>query len=148
MLSDCNDSAICIQGEFLEEMSRQLDTGSPNPSLWDEIFVVNDLILHSSHGTVQGCGQIMGLAVAGERALWLNPTGLSNAQKADIMDMAYDPTKSLFGPALEKMRETSTLAFPAALIRKPKTLGKILFCCCCSLKPPSNPGKGKKKKAS
>lgn len=121
MLSDCNDS-------ILEEMSRQLDTGSPNPSLWDEVFVVNDLILHSSHDTVQGCGQIMGLAVAGERALWLNPTGLNDAQKADIMDVPYDPTKSLFSPALQKMRETSTLAFPAALIRKPKALGKRLFC--------------------
>lgn len=34
--------------EILEEMGRQLDAGSPNPALWDEICVVNDLILRSS----------------------------------------------------------------------------------------------------
>lgn len=51
----------------------------------------------------------MGLAVAGERALWLNLSGLSDAQKAEVMDAEYDPTKGLFGPALQKMRETSAL---------------------------------------
>ncbi|GAA6219775.1 uncharacterized protein LOC112842361 [Lates japonicus] len=66
----------------------------------------------------------MGLAVAGERALWLNLSGLSDAQKAEVMDAAYDPTKGLFGPALEKMREISTLrkqegeAFDLCLPRK------------------------------
>ncbi|GLD48698.1 uncharacterized protein AKAME5_000263200 [Lates japonicus] len=91
---------------FIKE---QLDTGSPNPALWDEICVVNNLILGSSRGAVQGCGRVMGLAVAGERALWVNLSGLSDAQKAEVMEAAYDPTKGLFGPALEKMRETSTL---------------------------------------
>lgn len=51
----------------------------------------------------------MGLAVSGDKALWLNRSGLSDAQKAEVMDAAYDPTKGLFCPALEKMRETSTL---------------------------------------
>ncbi|KAE8291639.1 hypothetical protein D5F01_LYC08995 [Larimichthys crocea] len=92
----------------LEEMGRQLDSGVPNPTLWDEICVVNDLLLRSSRGAVQGCGRIMGLAVAGERALWLSLSGLGDTQKAEVMDAAYDPTKGLFGPALERMRETST----------------------------------------
>ncbi|KAL6483640.1 hypothetical protein MHYP_G00085120 [Metynnis hypsauchen] len=83
--------------------------GAPNPVLWDEICVANDLILRSSCGAVQGCGCMIGLAVSGERALWLNLSGLGDIQKAEVMDAAFDPTKGLFGPALEKMRETSTL---------------------------------------
>ncbi|XP_034564504.1 uncharacterized protein LOC117830473 [Notolabrus celidotus] len=112
------------QAEMLEEMGRQLDSGAPNPVLWDEICVVNDLILRSSRGAVQGCGHVMGLAVAGERALWLSLSGLGDAQKIEVMDAAYDPSKGLFGPALEKMRETSTLrkqegeAFNLCLPRK------------------------------
>lgn len=86
-------------------MGRQLDKGVPNPALWDKICVVNDLILRSSRGAVQGCGRVMGLAVSGERVLWLNLSGLDDAQKAEVMDAAYDPTKGLFGPALEKMRK-------------------------------------------
>lgn len=115
------------QAEILEEMGRQLDTRSSNPALWDEICVVNDLILRSSRGAVQGqgSGRIMGLAVVGERPLWLNLSGLSYAQKVVIMDVEYDPPpKGLFGPALQKMRETSTLrkhegeAFNLCLPRK------------------------------
>lgn len=70
------------QAEILEEMSQHLDTGTPNPVLWDEIFVVNDLILHFSQIGVQGCSQVMRLTVAGERAraLRLNLSGLSDAQ--------------------------------------------------------------------
>lgn len=115
------------QAEILEDMGRQLDSGSPNPALWDEICVVNDLILRSSRGAVQGCGRVMGLAVSGERALWLNLSGLGDAQKAEVMDAAYDPTKGLFGPALERMRETSTRrkqegeAFNLCLPRKPNS---------------------------
>lgn len=66
----------------------------------------------------------MGLDVAGERALWLNLSGLSDAQRADIMDAEYDPTKGLFGPALQRMRETRALrklegkAFGLCLPRK------------------------------
>lgn len=45
------------QAEILEEMGCQLDTGLPNPALWDEICVVNDLILRSSLLQVRGpCG--------------------------------------------------------------------------------------------
>ncbi|KAL6467752.1 hypothetical protein MHYP_G00234290 [Metynnis hypsauchen] len=111
--SVCSLNAVTLlsayQAEILEEMGRQLDSGSPNPVLWDEICVVNDLVLRSSRGAVQGCGRVMGLAVSGERALWLNLSGLGDTQKAEVMDAAFDPTKGLFGPALEKMRETSTL---------------------------------------
>lgn len=112
------------QGEILEDMGRQLDSGAPNPILWEEICVVNDLILRSARGAVQGCGRVMGLAVAGERGLWLNHSGLTDTQKAEVMDATYDPTKGLFGPALEKMKETSTLrkqegeAFNLCLPRK------------------------------
>ena len=126
--SVCSLNAMTLlsayQAEILEEMGRQLDSGSPNPTLWDEICIVNDLVLRSSRGAVQGCGRVMGLAVSGERALWLSLSGLSDAQKAEVMDAAYDPTKGLFGPALEKMRETSTLrkqegeAFDLCLPRK------------------------------
>lgn len=41
-----------FQAEILEEMGRQLDSGVPNPVLWDELCVVNDLILRSSRGGV------------------------------------------------------------------------------------------------
>ena len=126
--SVCSLNAMTLlaayQAEILEEMGRQLDSGAPNPVLWDEICVVNDLVLRSSRGAVQGCGRVMGLAVAGERALWLNLSGLSDTQKAEVMDATYDPTKGLFGPALEKMREASTLrkqegeAFDLCLPRK------------------------------
>ncbi|KAL6466098.1 hypothetical protein MHYP_G00262310 [Metynnis hypsauchen] len=58
-----------------------------------------------SQSYVQGCGRVMGLAAS----LWLNLSGLGDTQKAEVMDMAFDPTKGLLRPALEKMRETSTL---------------------------------------
>lgn len=135
--SVCSLNAVTLLSaylaEILEEMGRQLDSGAPNPVLWDEICVVNDLILRSSRGAVQGCGRVMGLAVSGERALWLNLSGLGDAQKAEVMDAPYDPSKGLFGPALEKMRETSTLrkqedeAFNLCLPRKQAT------------RPPSQP---------
>ncbi|KAF0046098.1 hypothetical protein F2P81_002627 [Scophthalmus maximus] len=106
----CSLNAVTLlsayQAEILEEMGRQLDSGSLNPALWDEICLVNDLILRSSRGVVQGCGRVMGLSVSGERSLWLNHSGLSDAQKAEVLDATYDPTKGLFGP--EKMREAST----------------------------------------
>ncbi|KAL7851538.1 hypothetical protein AOLI_G00218940 [Acnodon oligacanthus] len=112
-------------------MGRQLDSGAPNSVLWDEICVVNDLVLRSSHGAVQGCGRVMGLAVSGERALWLNLSGLGDTQKAEVMDVAFDPTKGLFGPA--QMRETSTLrkqedeAFNLRQVPRPPQTGQQSF---------------------
>ncbi|KAL1274415.1 hypothetical protein QQF64_027229 [Cirrhinus molitorella] len=62
--SVCSVNAVTLlsayQVEILEEMGRQLDLGVPNPALWDEICVVNDLVLRSSRGAVQGCGRVMG----------------------------------------------------------------------------------------
>ena len=82
--SVCSLNAVTLlsayQAEVLEEMGRQLDSGAPNPVLWDEICVVNDLLLRSSRGAVQGCGRVMGLAVAGERALWLSLSGLGDTR--------------------------------------------------------------------
>lgn len=60
--------------------------------------MVNDLILHSSCGAVQSCARVMGLAVSGESALWLNLSALGDAQKLEVMDTAYDSTKGLVGP--------------------------------------------------
>ncbi|KAE8298002.1 hypothetical protein D5F01_LYC02488 [Larimichthys crocea] len=138
--SVCSLNAVTLlsayQAEILEEIGRQLDSGVPNPTLWDEICVVNDLLLRSSRGAVQGCGRVMGLAVARERALLLSLSGLGDTQRAEVMDTAYDPTKGLFGPALEKMCETSTQrkqegeAFELCLPRKqiprppPRTRGR------------------------
>ncbi|KAL0172803.1 hypothetical protein M9458_033114, partial [Cirrhinus mrigala] len=126
--SVCSLNAVTLlsayQVEILEETGCQLDSGAPNPALWDKICVVNDLTLRSSHCVVQGCGRMMSLGVSGERALWLNLSGLCDMQKLEVMDAAYDPTKGLFGPALEKMRETSTFrkqedeAFNLCLPRK------------------------------
>lgn len=113
------------QGNLLEDMGRQIDVDSPDLKLWDEICVVNDLLLRTARGAVQASGRTMGLAIAGERALWLNLSGLGDAQKAEVMDAPYDPTKGLFGPALTKMREASSQrkqedeAFSLCLPRKP-----------------------------
>ncbi len=72
----------------MEEMGRQIDTGSPDPTLWEEICeicVIADLNLRSSRGAVQSCGHSMGLAVADERALWLGLSGLSDRKKAEFL---------------------------------------------------------------
>lgn len=65
-------------------------------------------LLCSSSAAVQVCGCVVGLAVTGERALWLTLSGLTYSQKAEIMDAAYVPTMGFFGPALKRIRETST----------------------------------------
>lgn len=53
--SVCSLNAVTLlsayQAEILEEMGRQLDSGMPNPALWDKICIVNDLILRSSRGS-------------------------------------------------------------------------------------------------
>lgn len=58
---------------------------------WDEIRLVNDFILH-----------LMALVVAGERSLWLNLSGLSEAQKVNIMDTSYDHGSFLTSPGEDK----------------------------------------------
>ncbi len=75
----------------MEEMGRQIDAGSPDSALWEEICVIADLNLRSSRGVVQSCGRSMGLAVVGERALWLGLTGLSEREKAEFLDAPVEP---------------------------------------------------------
>lgn len=95
---------MAYQAEILEEMGRQLDSGAPSPGLWEEICHLTDLSLRTCRGGVQGCGRSMGLAVAGERALWLNLSSLPDRDKTAILDAPVDP-KGLFGPALATMQE-------------------------------------------
>lgn len=92
------------QAELMEEMGRQMDAGSPNPALWEEICVIADLNLRTSRGAVQSCGRSMGLAVVGERSLWLGLSGLSDREKADFLDAPVEP-KALFGASVTAMRE-------------------------------------------
>ncbi len=84
------------QAKLFEEMGRQLDSGSPNPVLWEEICVIADLNLHTSRGAVQSCGRSMGFSVVGERSLWLSLSGLSEKEKVEFLDAPIDP-KALFG---------------------------------------------------
>lgn len=112
------------QAELLEEMGSQLDSGIPNPALWEEICFITDLNLRTSRGAIQSCGRAMGLAVVGERALWLNLSTLNDKEKVDLLDAAIDP-KVLFGPAIAEMRTKCDLqkkeheAFDVCLPRKP-----------------------------
>ena len=112
------------QAELLEEMGRQLDSGSPNPVLWEEICVIADLNLRTSRGAVQSCGRSMGLAVVGERSLWLGLSGLSDKEKVEFLDAPLDP-KAMFGATVTTMRQQCDLrkkegeAFQVCLPRKP-----------------------------
>lgn len=112
------------QAELLEEMGRQLDSGSPNPALWEEICVIADLNLRTSRGAVQSCGRSMGLAVVGERSLWLGLSGLSDKEKVEFLDAPIDP-KAMFGATVTAMRQQCDLrkkegeAFEVCLPRKP-----------------------------
>ncbi|KAJ8333524.1 hypothetical protein SKAU_G00415320 [Synaphobranchus kaupii] len=115
------------QSELLQEMGLSLDKGVPDPAVWEEICVVADLILRVSRGAVQGVGRVMGLAVAGERALWLNLSSLPDQDKQVIMDSPFDPlkVKGLFGEAVNSMQQACDLrkkqgeAFNLCLPRKP-----------------------------
>ncbi|RXN05998.1 putative GAG protein [Labeo rohita] len=112
------------QAELMEEMGRQMDAGSPNPAPWEEICIIADLNLRTSRGAVQSCGRSMGLAVVGERALWLGLSGLSDREKVDFLDAPVEP-KALFGASVTAMRQRCDLrkqegeAFQACLPRKP-----------------------------
>ncbi|KAI5629051.1 hypothetical protein C0J50_8203, partial [Silurus asotus] len=112
------------QAELMEEMGKQIDAGSPVSALWEEICVIADLNLRSSREAVQSCGRSMGLALVGERALWLGLTGLSEREKVEFLDAPIEP-KALFGAAVANMRQQCDLrkkdgeAFEACLPRKP-----------------------------
>ncbi|KAI5094524.1 E3 ubiquitin/ISG15 ligase TRIM25-like [Silurus meridionalis] len=96
------------QAELMEEMGRQIDAGSPDSTLWEEICVIADLNLRSSRGAVQSCSRSMGLAVVGERALWLGLTGLSEREKVEFLDAPIEP-KALFGAGVANMRQQCDL---------------------------------------
>lgn len=106
-----NDTSLltAYQAELMEEMGSQTDTGSPDSALWKEICVIADLNLRSSRGAVQSCGRSMGLAVVGERPLWLELSGLLEREKAEFL---YAPveSKTLFGAAVTNMRQQCDLA--------------------------------------
>ncbi|KAI7805394.1 putative GAG protein [Triplophysa rosa] len=131
----CKSSALAVhtlnttsllkayQAELLEEMGRQLDSGSPNPVLWEEICVIANLNLRMSRGAVQSCERSMGLAVAGERFLWLSLSGLSDKEKLEFLDAPIDP-KVMFGATVAAICQQCDLwkiegeAFEACLPRK------------------------------
>lgn len=48
--------------------------------------MIADLNLRTSLGAVQSCGRSMGLAVVGERVLWLSLSGLSEKEKVDFLE--------------------------------------------------------------
>lgn len=75
----------------------------------------------SSQYAVQGCGRIPLLSASRERGLWPNPSSMSDAQKAEVMDAAYDPTKGLLGPALSStLRKQEGGAFELCLPQLPQ----------------------------
>ncbi len=82
------------QAELMEEMGRQMDAGSPNPALWEEICIIAVLYQRTSRGAVQSCGCSMGLAVVGERALWLELSGLSDRESRFLRSTGHWSAKS------------------------------------------------------
>ncbi|XP_057188899.1 uncharacterized protein LOC130553779 isoform X2 [Triplophysa rosa] len=93
------------QAEILEDLGQQLDKGSPSPTLWNEILTVNDLALHNARQAVQVCGRSMALSVVGERALWLNLSGLPDSEKRRVAGAPVEPGQALFGPAVALMQQ-------------------------------------------
>ncbi|KAL0194775.1 hypothetical protein M9458_008347, partial [Cirrhinus mrigala] len=93
------------QAELLDDLGQQLDKGSPSPTLWKEILTVNDLVLRNARQTIQACGRSMALSVVGERALWLNLSGLPDSEKRRIAGAPVESGQALFGPAVALMQQ-------------------------------------------
>ncbi|RXN32942.1 putative GAG protein [Labeo rohita] len=93
------------QVENLDDLGQQLDKGSPSPTLWKEILMVNDLVLCNARQAVQASGRAMALSVVGERALWLNLSGLPDSEKRRIAGAPVEPGQALFGPAVAMMQQ-------------------------------------------
>ncbi len=80
--------------------------------------------LCTSRGAIQSCGRSMGLAVVGERSLWLGLSGLSDKEKVEFLDALIDP-KAMFGVTVTAMCQQCDLqkkkgeAFEVCLPRKP-----------------------------
>lgn len=85
--------------------------------------MIVDLNLCTSRGAVQSCGRSMGLAVVGERVLWLSLSGLSEKEMWIFLDAPVDP-KTLFGSTVTTMHQQCDLrkkeeeAFKTCLPRK------------------------------
>ncbi|XP_048010529.1 uncharacterized protein LOC125244496 [Megalobrama amblycephala] len=93
------------QAELLEDMGQQLEKGSAPPSLWKEIVTVNDLVLRNARQAVQASGRSMALSVVGERALWLNLSGLPDSEKRRVAGAPVEAGQALFGPAVALMQQ-------------------------------------------
>lgn len=93
------------QAEILDELGQQLEKGTPSLPLWKEILTVNDLVLRNARQAVQACGRSMALSVVGERALWLNLSGLPDSEKRRIAGASVEPGRALFGPAVTLMQQ-------------------------------------------
>ncbi|CAM4626119.1 unnamed protein product [Leuciscus chuanchicus] len=93
------------QAEILDELGQQLEKGNPSEVLWKEILTVNDLVLRNARQAVQACGRSMALSVVGERALWLNLSGLPDSEKRRIAGAPVEPGWALFGPAVALMQQ-------------------------------------------
>ncbi len=90
--------------ELEEEMTGALSQGKDVTELWTEIHTVSDLILHSSRCLAQSTGRTVGLAVVGQRALWLNLSTMGEKDKTNFLDQLVDPN-GLFGPAVATMQQ-------------------------------------------
>ncbi|RXN27169.1 putative GAG protein [Labeo rohita] len=93
------------QAELLDDLGQQLDKGSPSLSLCKEILTVNDLVLRNARQAIQACGRSMALSVVGERALWLNLSGLPDSEKRRIAGAPVEPGQTLFGPVVALMQQ-------------------------------------------
>ena len=77
--------------------------------LWDEICVVNDLLLRSSRGAVQGCWRVMGPGSRGEKGLCGSPCrDWVTLRRQRSWTPPTTPPRVSSAQLLEKMRETST----------------------------------------
>ncbi|XP_048117915.1 nephrin [Alosa alosa] len=127
-----NSYRAAAQGaRALNELGSRLMKGDATPELFEEIVVVNDLILRSVRGGVQGCGRVMALSVTGERGLWLNLSSLSEKDKAELMDATVDP-KGLFGEAVGQMqkrsedkKEREAFNLPRKFVPQPRQVNRI-----------------------
>ncbi|KAJ8373669.1 hypothetical protein SKAU_G00042490 [Synaphobranchus kaupii] len=77
----------------------------PRPTLPNKMECFTATIHQASYrasalACVQACGRSMALSVAGERALWLNLSGLPDSEKRRIAGAPVEPVQALFGPAL------------------------------------------------
>ncbi|KAI2661921.1 hypothetical protein H4Q32_007626 [Labeo rohita] len=105
------------QVENLDDLGQQLDKGSPSPTLWKEILMVNDLVLCNARQAVQASGRAMALSVVGERALWLNLSGLPDSEKRRIAGAPVEPGQALFGPAVAMMQQRRLLRIHSSSFR-------------------------------